>query len=222
VGVILAAAAIAAFSFLAFAQRADATPLFPAPSILNGPAEGSVLNTDSTNFAFDYLSPITGGSVSGFLCSIDGAPAVACSGSKDLVGLTTGTHTFGVKATITLLGGQPLCVLGVCISPGPLSVDTDLASRTFSVDVGSTSVGTGTNGANGSNGNSGTTSGTGETSNAFAIAMKRYLKQQAMCRKIKRSVHHYKSHKNRMSAQRRYVRCLKVQKKLRAAAMAAR
>jgi hypothetical protein len=216
------AAVIVSVSFLALAERASAVPTLPAPTILTGPLEGSTLNTDSASFVFDYLDPITGGNLSGYLCSIDGAPAVACNGSFDLVGLDAGAHTFGVRATLTLLGGTPICVLGICIDPGPISVDTDLATRTFSVDVGETSVGTpGSNGSNGSSGSGGSTTTAGTTNSAFAIAMKRYLKKSAQCRKIKRSIHKYKGHKNRMKAHKRYRSCLKAQKKLRAAAMAA-
>lgn len=220
-GIIIAAVA-SVFALVGFAKEANAA-LLPAPSVLTGPADGSTINTDSAQFVFQYLDPITGGSLAGFLCSVDGAPDVACDSGLDLVNLSAGAHTVGVKAVIDLVGGTPLCVLGICVDPGPVAVNTDLLSRTFSVDLGGSSVGTGgtdgTSGANGSNGVNGT-AGSSNRSAAFLAAWVKYKNQRALCTRMKDHVHRYKTHKTRMSAAKRHKKCVKRQNQLRAAALA--
>ncbi|MFT4050586.1 MAG: hypothetical protein QM648_12220 [Solirubrobacterales bacterium] len=211
--------------FGGFANSANAESLLPAPSIVSGPADGSTINTDSTQFAFDYLDPITGGSLLGYVCTIDAGAPVACDSGLDIADLSAGLHTIGVKATLALLGGQPLCVLTICVDPGPVSVDTDLLTRTFNVDLGGGSVGTGgssgTNGSNGSVGANGSSAASDRTA-AFLLAWMKYKNQRALCTRMKSRIHHYKTHRNRMSAARRHKTCVKRQNKLRAAAIAIR
>lgn len=224
VGFILALA-LSMIALTAFAKDAGAAPLLPAPSLLNGPTEGETINTDSVQFLFDYLEPITNGSLTDILCSVDGAPEVVCTDGLDLVGLDAGAHTVGAKARLSLLGGQPLCVLTVCVDPGPVSVDTDLMTRTFNVDLGGTSAGTGgsggsgANGANGSNGVNGAGAGRDRTAE-FLVAWTKYKNQRALCTRQKSRIKRYKSRKNRAAATKRYKKCVKRQNSLRAAALA--
>lgn len=208
------AVAIGFFALAGLAKDAQAAGL-PAPSVLSGPADGSTIGTDSTQFVFQYLDPITGGSLNGFLCSVDGAPDVACDGVFNLVGLGVGLHTVGVKATINLLGGVPVCVLGICVDPGPVSVDTDVLTRTFGVEL----PGSGSNGSNGSNGANGA-NGTVGSNAAFLAAWTKYKKQRAQCTRMKKRIKRYKTHVNRMRAAKRHKTCVKRQNRLRAAALA--
>jgi hypothetical protein len=196
-----------------FAQSANADSAFPAPTILNGPAEGSTINTESTQFVFDYLEPITGGSLTGFLCSLDGAPAVACTSPHDLVGLGVGLHTIGVTAVITPLGGEPLCVLTVCITLPTVALNSEELVRTFSVDTVGASNATTTNNTHSSTTNS-------DKLGAFALVWGKYKRQQTKCKAMKKRIKKYKTHKNRMRAAKRYKSCVKTQKKLRADALA--
>jgi hypothetical protein len=223
VGAILAAGVCCFLLSLGFAQQASADTLLPAPSVLSGPAEGSTIGTDSASFVFQYLDPITNGNLLGFFCSLDGAPAVACNPSADLVGLTAGVHTLGVTASILPLGGAPICVLGICLTLPAVAVDTDVLTRHFTVDLGGTSLGTG----GGSGGSSSTTnnSSNSATTNsdklgAFALAWGKYKRQQTKCKAMKKKIKKYRSHQNRMRAAKRYKSCVKTQKKLRAAALA--
>jgi hypothetical protein len=200
---------------LGFAQSATAADsIFPAPTILNGPAEGSTINTESTQFVFDYLEPITGGSLTGFLCSLDGAPAVACTSPLDLVGLGVGVHTIGVAAVITPLGGEPLCVLTVCVALPTVALNSEELVRTFNVETAGPPIATTTNNTNN---NSMTT---GDKLGAFALAWGKYKRQQTKCNAMKKRVKKYKTHKNRMRAAKRYKECVKTQKRLRAQATA--
>lgn len=226
-GLILALA-ISATAFTGLTSTANADPLLPGPSIISGPTEGETINTDSVQFLFDYLEPITNGSLTDILCSVDGAPEVVCTDGLNLVGLEAGAHTIGAKARLSLLGGAPLCVLTICIDPGPVSVDTDLLTRTFNVDVGGTSVGTdppsgsggsGANGANGANGVNGAGAGRDRTAE-FLVAWTKYKNQRALCNRQKNRIKRYKSKKNRASATKRYKKCVKRQNTLRAAAIA--
>lgn len=222
---ILAAGLCCLVLTLGFAQSANAAEsLFPAPSILTGPSEGSTINTESTQFVFDYLEPITGGTLTGFLCSVDGAPAVACTSPLDVVGLTAGVHTIGISAVITPLGGTPLCVLTICVTLPTVAVNSDVLTRTFNVDLDGTSVGTGPSGGSGGSGSSSTTNNSATISSdklgAFALAWGKYKRQQSKCNAMKKRVKKYKTHKNRMRAAKRYKNCVKTQKKLRAQAMA--
>lgn len=217
---VLFVAAATVFALVGFARDASADPLLPAPSVLSGPAEGSTINTDSAQFVFQYLDPITGGSLAGFVCTVDAAAPVACDSGLNLVNLAAGAHTIGVKAVVDLVGGTPVCVLTVCIDPGPVSVDTDLLTRTFNVDLSGTSVGTGgQNGADGSNGVGGNTAGN-DRSVAFLAAWVKYKHQRALCTRMKDRVKKYKTHGRRMRAAKKYRTCLKRQNKLRAAALA--
>lgn len=209
----LAAGICCMVAALGFAQNANADSLFPAPSILAGPAEGSTISSDSTQFVFDYLEPITGGSLTGFLCSIDGAPAVACTSPVDLVGLAAGLHTIGISAVITPLGGEPLCVLTVCVTLPTVALDSDVLTRSFNVTEAA-QPGTTTN----NNTHSSTTSS--DKLGAFALAWGKYKRQQTRCNAMKKRVKKYKSHNNRMRAAKRYKKCVKTQKRLRAEAMA--
>lgn len=220
---ILTAVIVSVIALAGFARDASALDL-PAPSILSGPAEGSTINTDSASFVFQYLDPISGGSLAGFVCTVDGGLPVDCTSGLDLVGLTSGAHTIGVRATIDLLGGTPVCVLGICIDPGPVSVDTDLLSRSFNVDLGGASAGTGgggggTNGANGTDGVNGTTAGQDRTA-AFLVAWTKYKNQRALCQRMKDRLKRYKTRGNRARAVKRHKTCVKRQNKLRAVAMA--
>lgn len=216
------ALAVGVSALACFARTAGAVTL-PAPSILSGPTEGQTINTDSTQFVFQYLDPITGGTLTGYTCTVDALPPVACNSGLDLVGLAPGAHTLGVKATIDLLGGQPVCVLTVCIDPGPISVDTDVLSRTFNVDLGGATAGTGGNngagGANGANGVNGTDAGRDRTAE-FLVAWTKYKNQRALCRRMKQRIKRYKSRSNRTRAAKRHKKCVRRQNTLRAAALA--
>lgn len=219
---ILVALAVSVLALTYVAKPAGAVTL-PAPSILSGPTEGQTINTDSTQFVFQYLDPITGGTLTGYVCTVDALPPVACNGGLDLVGLTAGAHTVGVKATIDLLGGTPVCVLTVCIDPGPISVDTDVLTRTFNVDLGGTTAGTGGNdgasGANGIDGVNGTGAGRDRTAE-FLVAWTKYKNQRALCMRMKQRIKRYKTRPNRTRATKRHKKCVKRQNTLRAAAMA--
>jgi hypothetical protein len=68
----------------------DTTP--PETTITSGPS-GEVTSTTAT---FEFTSSE---SPSSFECSLDGAAFEACSSPKTYTGLTSGEHTFGVKAT---------------------------------------------------------------------------------------------------------------------------
>lgn len=197
-----------------FAQTAKADSVFPAPSILNGPAEGSTINAESTQFVFEYLEPITGGTLTGFLCSVDGAPAVACTSPLDLVGLGVGAHTIGVAAVITPLGGEPLCVLTVCVALPTVALNSEELVRTFNVETAGSPIAATTNNTN----NNSTTNS--DRLGAFALAWGNYKRQQTKCKAMKKRIKKYRTHKNRMRAAKRYRKCVKTQKKLRAEAMA--
>lgn len=205
------------------AQQANAAGL-PAPDILSGPAEGQTISTDSASFVFDYADDLTGATLQGYFCSLDGAPAVACNSTHDILGLTAGVHTLGVKASILPLGGTPVCVLTVCVTLPALAVDTDVLTRTFNVDLSGTGVGTGSTPSSASTSNTTNNSSNTTAANdrlaAFALAWGKYKRQQTKCARIKKSIKHFNSHKNRMRAAKRYKKCVKTQKKLRAEAMA--
>jgi hypothetical protein len=213
---------------MCFAQSASAAGL-PAPDILSGPLEGQTISTDSASFLFDYADDLTGGTLVGYLCSVDGAPAVACNANHDIGGLSAGVHTLGVKATILPLAGQPLCILTICVTLPAVAVDTDVLTRTFNVDLTGAGVGTDPTGSGGGGSGGNSTAHNSSNSNvtnandrlaAFALAWGKYKRQQTKCTQIKKSVKRYKSHANRMRAAKRYKKCVKTQKKLRAAALA--
>lgn len=218
----LAATVLALCAFAGFSKSAEAA-LLPAPDILSGPADGVTVDTDQVSFIFDYLAPISGGTLTGYVCNVDGVP-ISCNGTANLVDLDAGVHTFGVAAQLTLLGGDPICVLTICVDP-ELAVTTDLATRTFSINLLGTQIGdpgsngnNGAGGANGANGANGTNSTVG--ANAFAIAWAKYKRQKALCLRQKHRIKKYKRVKTRRAARKRYNTCVKRQKKLRAAALA--
>jgi hypothetical protein len=68
----------------------DTTP--PQTTITNAPPA----TTGSTDASFSFTSNESG---STFACSLDGAPAQACSSPQDYSGLGLGSHTFTVAAT---------------------------------------------------------------------------------------------------------------------------
>ena len=70
----------------------DTTP--PETSITAGPAEGATIAVTSTSFSFASSEPS-----STFSCSVDGAPATACTSPLPLGGLSEGQHSFSVLAT---------------------------------------------------------------------------------------------------------------------------
>lgn len=221
----IAATILAFAAFAGFSKSAEAA-LLPAPDILDGPANGVTLDTNQASFVFDYLAPITGGTLTGYLCTIDGSP-IPCNGTADLVDLSAGVHTFGVAAQLSLLGGDPICVLTICVDP-EVAVVTDAATRTFSINLLGTQVGDpGSNGNNGSNGAGGANGANGANgtnnvvgANAFAVAWAKYKRQKALCLRQKHRIKKYKRAKTRKAARKRYNTCVKRQKKLRAAALA--
>src|SRR5690349_6421494 len=89
---LLVALAVSAIALFGSAKEASADTLLPAPSVLSGSADGSTINTDSASFVFQYLDPITGGSLAGFVCTLDGGAPVDCTSGLDLVGLSAGPH----------------------------------------------------------------------------------------------------------------------------------
>ncbi len=210
---------IALAAFAGLASNAGAATL-PAPDILSGPADGATVNTDDVSFVFDYLQTIDNGELTGFVCTLDGSP-IPCDGVATLVDLSEGVHVFDVGALLSQTGGTPICVLTICADPGT-SILTDLVSRTFSVDLLGTDLtipaiggADGAPGANGANGTNATAA-----SGAFALAWSKYKRQKALCKRQKNRIKKYKRAKTRKSARKRYSKCVRRQKKLRAAALA--
>jgi hypothetical protein len=223
-GAFLAAGLCCLAMSLGLAQQAQADALLPAPTILSGPADGSTINTDGASFVFDALDSLSGGTLISYLCSVDGAPPVACDSSYSLTGLSDGLHTLGLSASILPLGGVPVCVLTVCLPLPSIPVVTDTLTRTFTVVTSVVPIGPPVLPATGSSStttnNSGSAGAAGDDRvHAFSLAWSKYKRQQTKCKAMKKRVKKYRSHTNRMHAAKRYKGCLKTQKRLRAKAM---
>ena len=67
----------------------------PLASINSNPA--SITNSTTAAFTFS-ANPPSGGSITGYLCSIDGGAFSSCSSPATYSALTQGAHTFGVKS----------------------------------------------------------------------------------------------------------------------------
>jgi hypothetical protein len=223
-GIALAAVLACVVVSLGFTQQANAAiGTIPAPDVLSGPLQDEIITTDSASFVFGYVDGLTGGSILGYVCTLDAVP-IPCTSSLDLLGLSAGVHVVGVRASVLPLGGQEVCVLTLCLTLPALAVDTDLLTRTFNVDLSGTSVGTDptppTGGSSSTTTNNTTSNVNSDKLGAFALAWGKYKRQQTKCNAMKKRIKKYKSHKNRMRAAKRYKSCVKTQKKLRAQAIA--
>lgn len=211
------ALSIASLGCAVFAVQASA---LPAPNFVSGPSPGEVVTAPDVSIGFAVDASLSGGVVSGYQCSVDGAPFTDCASPLDLTNLVNGVHLVEVKAIISLLGGEPLCILMVCIDPGPISIETEIAALPFTVSVAASGTlpPPGGDGANGTNGNDGA-AGPGATAGSSA-ALKRQI---ARCNKLRRKLKkNFKVNSNRQRVRKRYVRCLKVKRRLEARAAAGR
>jgi hypothetical protein len=99
-GALRCAAALAvavALSVSPAAARADEPPVIDT-TIDAGPADASLIETDSPSFSFSATrdgAPFPGAS---FQCSVDEGPFRACASPLTLSGLTEGPHSFAVFA----------------------------------------------------------------------------------------------------------------------------
>lgn len=192
----------------------------PAPNIVSGPTPGEVVTVPDVSIGFAVDASLSGGVVTGYQCSVDGAPFTDCSSPLNLTDLANGSHLVEVKAVISLLGGEPLCILMVCIDPGPISVETEIAALPFtvSVDASGTIPPPGTDGASGTDGSDGV-AGPGATAGSSAALRRQTARCNKLRRKLKKS---FKVKSNRQRVRKRYVRCLKVKRRLAARAAAGR
>jgi hypothetical protein len=130
IAVVVAACTIVATS--APAQEPDTTP--PETTILSGPAEGEILNSDAPMFAWGSSEPN-----STFSCVVDGAPIATCNDAF-VTGASAGPHTFSVAATdpagntdptpatrsfTVRLEGSSLPELGSCPLDGKVTIATN-------------------------------------------------------------------------------------------------
>lgn len=213
--------AVAALSVAVFAPQARAA--LPAPEV-TGLLPGQVITVPDVDIDLAVDESLTGGLLDSFQCSLDGGPFTECASSFSLTGLLDGDHTLEVKAVITLLGGEPVCILTICIDPGPISVETDIAALPFSVDVGGgtgtpgSDGGTGSNGSNGSNGNNGNSATAPAASSSAALA-----RQTTRCNKLRKKLRKsFRVRSNRVRVRKRYMRCLKTKRRLAALVRAGR
>lgn len=203
---ILVGAALAAGALALGAGQARADTL-PGPVFSSGPADGATIPDTAVDFAFALDPSLSGGTLAGFLCSIDGGTFVDCDSPIHLADLSVGTHSLAVKASLTLLGGGPICILTFCVDPGPLTIETGVSTTGFTVTaMAGPAGGTGTNGSNGANG------ANTATNNSALASLKA---QQARCKKLRVKLHkHFAKRSNRARVHRRYLKCLKVQRRL--------
>jgi hypothetical protein len=201
------------------APSANASGL-PGPTFTQYPL-GQVLDTTAIPIGFE-LSDLSGGALLGYVCTLDGVD-LPCNGTLELVGLAAGTHDLAVKAQISVFGSNPVCVMGICLPPvGLITIDTDVSHLLLDVTSGSPgdtgASGGGSSGANGAAGSNGTpgANGTAATASSAWLATNAALTAQTKrCMKLKKKLKkHFSKRSNRARARKRYLSCVKVQRKL--------
>jgi hypothetical protein len=209
----LAAVIACVLALASSAQSANAAGL-PGPTFSNVPV-GQVLDT-SVLPPIDFTLPnLTGGTLLGFVCTLDGNLITPCDGSVQLANMSAGAHDLAVMGQISVLGSNPVCVLGVCLpAVGPLTLDTDVSHLFLNVESGAAG-GSGGSGSNGATGANGTNSSGATVSTAYLAASAALKKQTNRCMKLKRKLRkHFSKRSNRARARTRYLSCVKTQKKL--------
>jgi hypothetical protein len=122
--------AIAIAACFALPASASATPAAQI-AFTSGPAEAETVTTDSVAIGFNYTGPDV---LTGYSCSLDGAPATSCTSAASLTGLANGVHSFSVFAsamgsTMMCFPAPPACMM----MPFPYSTST--ITRNFTVAV---------------------------------------------------------------------------------------